>query len=237
MEPRRRRPPGQGHPTEHGQGAALDRSAARRKPELFVAGECLAEGPRQTLQTMLHEAVHALAHVRGVNDTSRGGKYHNKREFVALAGELGLAWPDGQRPHPVIGFSDVQLTEHTVADSADTLAYLDAAIRLYRDTFRRLGLLGGQEKGQGGREAGRDGDGQQPTGKTSERFKVVCGCQPPRSFWIRARQYTPGPITCGVCGQDFQPRRAWSSAIVPVRGPWLLRTPRPGCRAVQCRGR
>ena len=34
-------------------------------------GECLAEGPHQTLQTMLHEAVHALAHVRGVKDTSR----------------------------------------------------------------------------------------------------------------------------------------------------------------------
>jgi hypothetical protein len=88
----------QGRPTEEGQGAALDLSVARRKPELFVSGECLAEGPRQTLQTMLHEAVHALAHVRGVKDTSRGGKYHNKREFVALAGELGLAWPHGQRP-------------------------------------------------------------------------------------------------------------------------------------------
>jgi hypothetical protein len=88
----------EGHPTEDGQGAALDLSAARRKPELFVAGECLAEGPRQTLQTMLHEAVHALAHVRGVKDTSRGGKYHNKREFVALAGELGLTWPQGSGP-------------------------------------------------------------------------------------------------------------------------------------------
>jgi hypothetical protein len=113
----RRRPPEWGHfgadhwvegrPTEEGQGAALDLSAARRKPELFVAGECLAEGPRQTLHTMLHGAVHALAHVRGVKDTSRGGKYRNKREFVALAGELGLAWPQGQRPHPVIGFSEV----------------------------------------------------------------------------------------------------------------------------------
>jgi hypothetical protein len=49
----------EGRPTEEGQGAALDLSAARRRPELFVAGECLAEGPRQTLQTMLHEAVHA----------------------------------------------------------------------------------------------------------------------------------------------------------------------------------
>jgi len=91
----------QGRPTEQGQGAALDLSAAPRKPELFVAGECLAEGPRQTLQTMLHEAVHALAPVRGVKDTSRGGKYHNKREFIPLAGELGLAWPQGpRRPRP-----------------------------------------------------------------------------------------------------------------------------------------
>jgi hypothetical protein len=137
----------------------------------------------------------------------------------------------------MIGFSDVQLTEHTVADSADTLAYLDAAIRLYRDTFRRLGLLGGQEKGQGGGEAGRDGDGQQPTGKTSERFKVVCGCQPPRSFWIRARQYTPGRSPAASAARTSNPRRAWSSAIVPARGRWLLRTPRPGRRAVRCRGR
>jgi hypothetical protein len=29
-------------------------------------------------------------------------------------------------------------------------------------------------------------------GKAGERFKVACGCQPPRSFWIRAQQYTPG---------------------------------------------
>jgi hypothetical protein len=51
----------EGRPTEEGQSVALDLSAARRKPELFVSGECLAEGSRQTLQTMLHEAVHALA--------------------------------------------------------------------------------------------------------------------------------------------------------------------------------
>ena len=44
-------------------------------------------------------------------DTSRGGKYHNKREFVALAGELGLAWPQGQRPHSVIGFGEIRGTE------------------------------------------------------------------------------------------------------------------------------
>jgi hypothetical protein len=117
--------------------------------------------------------------------------------------KLDLAWPQGQRPHPVIGFSEVRLTEQTLADYPDTLTYLGAAIRLYRDTFRRLGLLGGQGGSEG---QGEDGDGQEPTGKTGERFKVACGCKPPRSFWIRAKQYTPGPITCGACGQDFQPQ-------------------------------
>jgi hypothetical protein len=107
----------------------------------------------------------------------------------------------------VIGFSEVQLTEQTLAHHADTLAHLDAAIRLYRETFRRLVLFGGQDQGngQGGGEARQDGDGQQPTSKAGERFKVTCRCRPPRSFWIRANQYTPGPIRCGVCGQDFQP--------------------------------
>jgi hypothetical protein len=38
------------------------------------------------------------------------------------------------------------------------------------------------------------------------RSPSACDCQPPRSFWIRAKQYTPGPISCGVCGQDFQPQ-------------------------------
>jgi hypothetical protein len=199
----------EGRPTEAGQGAALDLSAAQRKPELFIAGECLAEGPAKPCRPCSTRPSTPSPTSAG-QDTSRGGKYHNKRAFVALAGELGLAWPDSQRPHPVIGFSEVQLTEQTVADYADTLAYLGAAIRLYRDTFRRLGLLGGQGRDQGDAEGNgsQDGDGQQPTGKAGERFKVACGCQPPRSFWIQAKQYTPGPITCGICGQDFQSQDA-----------------------------
>jgi hypothetical protein len=37
----------------------------------------------------VHEAAHGLANTRGVKDTSRQGRYHNKR-FRALAEEL--AW-------------------------------------------------------------------------------------------------------------------------------------------------
>ena len=119
----------------------------------------------------------------------------------------------------MIGFSEVALTEQTLADYADTLAYLGAAIRLYRDTFRRLGLLGGQ--GQGEEQGGQDGDGQQPTGKTSERFKVACGCQPPRSFWIRPSSTPPGPSPAGSAARTSNPRTPATSRKLDSN---------PGCR-------
>jgi hypothetical protein len=102
----------------------------------------------------------------------------------------------------VIGFSEVQLTEQTLPDYADTLAYLGAAVRLYRDTFRRLGLLGGQ--GRGEQQGSQDGEGN----SRPARPRAVQG-----RLWLPAtpvvlgpRQAVhPGPISCGVCGQDFQP--------------------------------
>jgi hypothetical protein len=93
----------EGRPTEEGQGAALDFSAARRKPELFISGECLAEGPRQTLQTMLHKAVHGLAHARGVKDTSWGRQVpqqagvHRPRRPAGPGQAAGAAAASGDR--------------------------------------------------------------------------------------------------------------------------------------------
>jgi hypothetical protein len=116
---------------------------------------------------MLHEAVHALAHVRGVKDTSRGGKYHNKREFVALAAKLGLAWPQGQRPHPVIGFSEVTLTEQTLADYGDTLAYLGRPSGCTATPSAAWASSAGKAKGRGrtatGSRPGRSGSAPSST--------------------------------------------------------------------------
>jgi len=54
--------------------------------ELFVGGEGLRRGAREVLATLLHEAAHGVATTRGVKDTSRQGRYHNRR-FA----ELGAA--------------------------------------------------------------------------------------------------------------------------------------------------
>ena len=76
--------------TDPEQSAAGDSAVgeAVRLPEVFVGGEGLARGPADVLGTLLHEAAHALAHVRGIKDTSRQGRWHNAR-FKALAEELG----------------------------------------------------------------------------------------------------------------------------------------------------
>jgi hypothetical protein len=89
----------EGRPTEEGQGAALDLSAARREPELFVSGECLAEGPRQTLQTMLHEAVHALAHVRGVKAPPGAASTTTSASSSPSPGSS--AWPGPKASGPI----------------------------------------------------------------------------------------------------------------------------------------
>jgi hypothetical protein len=57
--------------------------------EVLVGGEGLQRGPLEVLGTLLHEAAHGLAQARGVQDTSRQGRYHNRR-YATLARELGL---------------------------------------------------------------------------------------------------------------------------------------------------
>jgi hypothetical protein len=74
---------------------------------VLVSGEGLQRGPVDVLGTLLHEAAHGLAYARKVSDTSRQGRYHNRR-YATLAGELGLEvgpppadWLVGdQRPRP-----------------------------------------------------------------------------------------------------------------------------------------
>jgi hypothetical protein len=75
-------------------------------PEVFVGGEGLARGPADVLGTLLHEAAHALAHVRGIKDTSRQGRWHNAR-FKALAEELGIE----VTKDPRIGWSPTTLPQ------------------------------------------------------------------------------------------------------------------------------
>ena len=101
---------------------------ARRCPEVFVGGEGLVLGAVDVLGTLLHEATHALAHVRGIQDTQRQGRYHNRRVPGPRRGDRpGRPRGPGHRlvRHP-------RPRRRPATDYADTLDALTAAITIHR---------------------------------------------------------------------------------------------------------
>ena len=98
-----------------------------RLPEVFIGGEGLARGAVDVLGTLLHEATHALAHTRAIKDTSRQGRYHNRR-FQTLATEVGL----DVREVPVTGWSDTHVPHATVTEYAAEVQALTQALTIHR---------------------------------------------------------------------------------------------------------
>jgi hypothetical protein len=160
-------PPATGQPAEGGELVRL--------PEVFVGGEGLARGPAEVLATLLHEAAHALAHVRGIKDTSRQGRWHNAR-FKALAEEVGIEVSKDDR----IGWSPTTLPTDTRDSYDEVIAGLGQALRLHR----AVEITGGRAKKPG-----------PPS--------CVCGCG--RRIRVAPSVLEAGPITCGVCGDEFAP--------------------------------
>lgn len=85
--------------------------------EICLVAENLQRGKMQILQTLLHEAIHHYANIKGIQETSRGGRWHNKR-FKALAEQFGMEYTHEQAD-PKIGYSAVTLTK-TSYDTIDS---------------------------------------------------------------------------------------------------------------------
>lgn len=172
-----------------------------RLPEIFIAGERLECGAAETFATIVHEAVHALAVVREVKDTSRDGRYHNRR-FVALAEELGMEWPEDQAPHSTIGYSAVVLTEEAKDHFSAVIGDLAGAIAVHLDTFKRLGLTTGKGDGKGTGGEAPDLPKKAPK-KSRANLKAVCQCETPRIIRASATVLEAGGIECRECGAEF----------------------------------
>lgn len=146
--------------------------------EILIAGERLADGADGVMSTLLHESCHALAHVREIHDTSRGGRYHNKR-FAALAREVGLDVAEVGK----IGWSDTTMTERT-------------RTVIYAATLRRLAkAITSHRRGESMGSA---------TGRTSNNNGVVLVCpggcsDPARKIRVSLTVAEVGPIWCGEC--------------------------------------
>lgn len=176
----------------------LDAAAAGRQAELFVSGEAIAKGGEMVVETMLHEAAHALAAARNIRDTSCAGRWHNRR-YAALAEEVGLQPP--KRAEKVIGFSESLITAATVGRYAAQLRRLDAAA---------LARIEAPTKDEGE----QDQEQQTPEnpgvrggrGRAGKRTAVECGCRPtPRRMQVTPAFLEEGSVLCGKCAQPFQP--------------------------------
>jgi hypothetical protein len=150
--------------------------AGADRHEVLVGGEGLQRGPTEVLGTLLHEAAHGLAQARSIQDTSRSGRYHNRR-YATLAHELGL---DVATVKP-IGWSATTVPEPTAAAYAGQLAQLQAALVLWRRQEHRLG-----------------------TGARSRNLlAAACGCG--RRIRAAKATLAEAPILCGLCTQPLEP--------------------------------
>jgi hypothetical protein len=146
--------------------------------EVLVGGEGLQRGPTDVLGTLLHEAAHGLAQARGIQDTSRAGRYHNRR-YAALARELGLEVAN-LKP---IGWSATTVPEPTAGGYAGQLEELGAALVLWR--HHELHAAGG----------------------TRSRNLLACTCPCGRRLRAARATLAEAPILCGACAQPFQPEQ------------------------------
>ncbi|MFF0727203.1 hypothetical protein [Streptomyces sp. NPDC004134] len=157
-------------------------------PESLIGESSSACGAELSFERLLHEAVHGIAAARGVRDTSRAGRYHNRR-FLAIAEELGLDHPD--EPHPSSGFSLVALTP--------------AAKKRYRAAGERLRKALRAHDAATAADSPRSFRGPAARHGSSGggvRVKAVCDCG--RNVRVVPSVLAQAPIVCGGCGKPFR---------------------------------
>lgn len=151
-----------------------------RRGEVFIAAERLGHGPVAVLETLLHEAAHALASVRALTDTSRQGRYHNDT-YRLMALEVGLHVDRDKRD----GWNLTRIADTHLATFEPELGRLEGRLHGYR-----------AEAAEPERERKRTGGG--------DRLLAVCGCPEPRKLRVSRSTLDEGDIWCGVCGETFQ---------------------------------
>jgi hypothetical protein len=150
--------------------------AGQQYAEVMISGEGLRRTPKDVLGTLLHEAAHALAHARGIKDTSRQGRYHNKH-YKTHAEEIGLVVEHDDRN----GWSASTITDVTKIAYARQLADLAEAMTIWRH--------------------GETTTGPAPR-RNSNLLAAICPCG--RSIRVAASTLAEAPITCQACDGDLQ---------------------------------
>jgi hypothetical protein len=164
------------------------------RAEITIFGERLLDGSEQVMQTLLHEAAHALAKVRDIKDTSNKGRFHNKK-FVKLAEELGLEGP-AESGGTALGFSDCEITASTADKYTDTIKNIESVLSMYVSPLV-------EEEEEKPKKPTQKAACECPSEKDDgEEFNTITWAK-----WMQKKLDTYGtpPLLCGLCRQAFTP--------------------------------
>lgn len=179
----------------------------RRVHELFLNADRRVPHPsvsvaEDVLVTLLHEACHVWAQANSVRDTSREGRYHNRR-FARIALDIGLA----VEKDTVIGHRTPSLSPWARADYSDLLKELDRGLVLAREPKPAEPINGPADLDD---DADEDVDTLGFAGPTVSSAKYVfasCSCQDGRGHPVTVRvakgSWRPGVICCAACQASF----------------------------------
>lgn len=141
--------------------------------------QTLQMGAEETLVRLLHDAAHGMNWLRGVQDTTTRGQYHNGK-FTEAATAVGLVRDISESPRKVA----LSLSDEARVRYADMLVALTDAIE---QTLPHLTI------------PAPDATAKQRT----NRMSVECKCTPPRKLRVGKTILAQGPIRCGICHADF----------------------------------
>jgi len=171
------------------------RRAEGKVHEIFIAGETLGAGADVTLTTLLHEAAHVMAWVKGEKDTTRQRRYHNGT-FRKNAETFGLEYAH-ERANEDLGYSDVTLSDFGRVLWGEELAALATTVAVIGGAH-----LAHPEDPSDPRRTSDPGPvvTRPPAAPQRRRSTYKCGC---RSMLMHAEEMALGPVMCGVCGEEF----------------------------------
>lgn len=161
----------------HGHFAPKSWAGDVERHEILLSGESLQRGAEATLGTLLHESAHAIAHARGVQDTSNNGRYHNKR-FKKIGEEVGIDLENGG----TLGWSLTTVPKTTIERYEDGVKSLKDALVAYR--------VSRVEKSE-------------PKVRNKTKISIDCGCFKPVTVSKKWFEEATMRLKCDDCLESF----------------------------------
>ena len=143
-----------------------DKSGEVQLHEINISAEYLNVSVWETVDTLMHEMVHLWNHVRGIQDTSRGGTYHNTK-FRDASIMVGFEYKN-DKPDKRYGWSFSSLAPQTI-DFIKSIGINENAFAIGRKDFEA------QQRTTINEETGEVEEGEaEPGEKKQTSWRLTC---------------------------------------------------------------